>query len=101
MDLAFDSLKRPQHLLCVGHQGVIVKLMSEVLKRASDIAFDDIKELLRLRRMTLYLEAAVNEDGADLRRGHQVLQIAVGVPNFLNLLPVLLVYRGKFFVDRL
>ena len=44
---------------------------------------------------------AIEEDDRDCRRGHQVLDVAVGVAEFVHLALQLLVHRGELFVDRL
>ncbi len=79
----------------------IGEMMREVRERAADIGRDDIEKRQRGRREALNAKLAIEKNGRDIRRGHQVLQVAVRAAQLLDLELQLLVHRAQFFIDRL
>ena len=85
----------------VGVELRVVEPVGEVAERPADVGVDQVEQLDRRRREERDAQLAVEEHGGDRRRGHQVLQVAVGVAQLVDLALELLVDGGQLLVDRL
>ena len=90
-----------EHRARVGVELRVVEAVGEVADRPADVGVDQVEELDRRRREERDAQAPVEEDGGDRRRRHQVLQVAVGAAELVDLDLELLVDGGQLLVDRL
>lgn len=58
---------------------MIVELMRDIRKRASDVVRNEVEQLANAGSKALNAELPVQKNRADLGRGHQVLQVAIGI----------------------
>ena len=75
--------------------------MGDVQQRPPDVGDQQVEQGRGLRREALELHVAVDEDGADLGRVHQILQIVVELGAVLHAQRELGVDGGELLVDRL
>ena len=101
LDLHFLGHQRVQHLLGVLDQPVVFQIRGEVADRPSHVAGNQVDDLRRLGSEPLDAEVVVQEDRGDLGAVQQVLHVAVGLRQFLDLRLQLGVDRLHFFVERL
>ena len=68
----------------VGFEIGVVDAPLEVGERPADIRRDEIEDIHRARGIARDMKLAIEEDGGDRRRVHQVVQVAVGVGEFVH-----------------
>ncbi len=100
-NLSIDGRELLEHGSSVVGQIVVVELMGEIGDRPALVARRDIEEIGNVGREQLDAKRGVEEEGSDIGRGHQVLQVAVSTRNPFELDLELVVDGLQLFVDRL
>jgi hypothetical protein len=99
--LALDRHQAGEDRLRVVVELRVVEPVGEVADRPADVGGDEGEELHRRRREERDAQLAVEKDGGDGGRRHQVLQVAVGTAQLVDPALQLLVDGHQLLVDRL
>ncbi len=100
-DFALDQMQRFEGLRGVLVELRIIEAVGDVQQGATGVGADHVEDVPRPGREPLDAHLAVDEQGGDVRRGDQVLQVVVDLAGFVDLGLEFEVDRGELFVDRL
>ena len=67
----------------------------------AEVGREEIENLLRARGETLDAQLAIEKDGPDIGRSHQVIEVGIGPAQLLDVALQLVVDGRELFVDRL
>lgn len=99
--LALDRREGGEHPRHIGDEGIVGQRVRNVPQGPVHIARDQVDDRLHARCVPLDAQLAVYEDRADHGRRHQVLKVAVGPADLLDLELELLIDGDQLLVDRL
>ena len=100
-NLPIDGRELLENGSSVVGQTVVIELVGEIGDRPALVTRRDIEEIGDVGREQLDAKRGVEEEGSDIGRGHQVLQVAVGARDPFELELELVVDGLQLFVDRL
>ena len=96
-----DGHQVRQDFLGVVDEPLVFQSAGNVRERTAHIGRDEIENFLRARSEPQNAQAAIEEDGPDVGRGHQIAEIGIRPAQLLDAALQLVVDGRQLFVDRL